>query len=72
MAPVPFGWKLCFSVVPKTICLTVNVVLGALAVALALAEPELELELELELERARASGRTKQTHGDDRDAQPSR
>src|SRR5262252_6574069 len=40
MAPVPPGWKLCFSVSPKTICLTVNV----LGEALALGALELELE----------------------------
>ena len=40
MAPVPFGWKLCFSVSPKTICLTVNV----LGEALVLGELELEPE----------------------------
>jgi hypothetical protein len=34
-APLPFGWKLCFSVVPKTICLMVNVLLAALALSLA-------------------------------------
>src|SRR5690348_11360330 len=39
-APVPPGWKVCFSVVPKAICLTVSVLLGALA--LAELEPELE------------------------------
>jgi hypothetical protein len=37
MAPLPFGWKLCFSVVARTICLMVNPVLLAVAVALALA-----------------------------------
>ena len=41
-APLPPGWKVCFSVVPKAICLTVSVLLDALALA------ELELELELE------------------------
>jgi hypothetical protein len=45
IAPVPFGWKLCFSVVAKTICLTLSPLPAALAVELALA---LELELELE------------------------
>ena len=51
-APLPFGWKLCLSVVPKTICLTESVEFEALALelALALAVAELELELELELE----------------------
>ena len=42
MAPVPFGWKLCFSVSPKAICLTVSVLfvgLGELAL-----EPVPELE----------------------------
>ena len=43
-APLPNGWKLCFSVVPKTICLTVSVLVEALALA------ELGAELELELE----------------------
>jgi hypothetical protein len=42
MAPVPFGWKLCFSNVPKTNSLAVST-LGA-ALALALGELELELE----------------------------
>jgi hypothetical protein len=42
--PLPNGWKLCFSVVPKTISLTVSVLLEALALA------GLEVELELELE----------------------
>ena len=42
MAPVPFGWKLCFIVSPKMSCLTVNV----LGEALVLAGLELELELE--------------------------
>jgi hypothetical protein len=37
---VPFGWKLCFSVSPKTICFTVNV----LGEALVLGVLELELE----------------------------
>jgi len=41
-APLPSGWKVCFSVVPKAICLTVSVLLDAVALA------ELELELELE------------------------
>ena len=40
MAPVPFGWKLCFMVSPKMSCLTVNV----LGEALALGALELELE----------------------------
>ena len=43
-APVPFGWKLCFSVSPKAICLTVSVPFAA--VALGELEPELEPELE--------------------------
>ena len=42
-APVPFGLKVCFSVSPKAICLTVSV-LGALVVAPALGEVVLELE----------------------------
>jgi hypothetical protein len=47
--PLPFGWKLCFSVEAWTICLTVSVLFEALA--LALAELALELdELELELD----------------------
>jgi hypothetical protein len=53
VAPLPFGWKLCFSVVPRTICLTVSALLEALALApavLALAVLVLVLELELELE----------------------
>jgi hypothetical protein len=52
VAPVPFGWKLCLSVVPKTICLTESAELEPLAVdvALALADAELGLELEVELE----------------------
>jgi len=40
MAPVPFGWKLCFIVSPKMSCLTVN----ALGEALVLGALELELE----------------------------
>src|SRR5215471_14072219 len=42
--PVPFGWKLCFSVVPKAICLTASVLLEAAALGLEvpLGEPELE------------------------------
>ena len=52
MAPVPFGWKLCFSVSPKTICLTVNV-LGE-----ALAWGELELELEHPAEPSRPAAMT--------------
>jgi hypothetical protein len=40
---VPLGWKLCLSVVPKTICLAVSV-FGALELALALGEVVLELE----------------------------
>ena len=44
MAPVPFGWKLCFSVVPKAICLTAIDLFAGLALALALGELELELE----------------------------
>src|SRR5215471_6023018 len=43
MALWPAGWKLCFSVSPKTICLTVSV-FGALVLALAAGEVELELE----------------------------
>ena len=45
-APVPFGWKLCFRIVPKAICLTVSVLL----VALRLGDLALALALELELE----------------------
>ena len=52
VALLPFGWKLCLSVVPKTICLTESAESEALAVelalALGLAVPGLELELELE------------------------
>jgi len=44
-APVPFGWKLCFRVVPKATCLTVSC-LGALVLGLALGELEVVLELE--------------------------
>jgi hypothetical protein len=51
---LPFGWKLCFSVVTKTICLRLSPLGGALVVelpvALALAEPVALGELELELE----------------------
>ena len=56
VAPLPFGWKLCLSVVPKTICLTESAEFEAVALALELAlarrlaVPELELELELEPE----------------------
>ena len=51
IAPLPLGWKLCFSVVTKTICLRLSPLFAApavgLPVALALAEVELEgLELE--------------------------
>ena|SRR5690349_19553791 len=42
--PVPFGWKLCFSVEPKAICLTVSTLGAAVALELALGELELELE----------------------------
>src|SRR5579859_6586838 len=42
-APVPFGRKVCFSSVPKAICLAVSV-LGAAGLVLALGELELELE----------------------------
>lgn len=52
VAPLPFGWWLCLSVAPKTICLTESAEFEAvaleLAVALALAVPGRELELELE------------------------
>src|SRR5215472_2777367 len=44
VAPVPFGLKLCFSVSPKAICLTVSVLLGALGLPLAAAGLVLELE----------------------------
>src|SRR5262249_15965946 len=51
MAPVPFGWKLCFIVSPKMSCLMVNVLAEALV-----------LGLELELEQAgggrRGGGKT--------------
>ena len=51
---MPFGWKLCFSVVDKTICLRLSPLVEApaveLPVALALAELALELEPALELE----------------------
>jgi hypothetical protein len=65
MAPLPFGWKLCFSVVAKTICLRASPVVEAPALELALAElelellalAELELELELELEHPAAPSR---------------
>jgi hypothetical protein len=50
VAPLPFGWKLCLSVVPKTICLKVSVPLGVVALVLAVGEPEPELELGPELE----------------------
>ena len=49
-APLPSGWKLCFSVVPRTICLTLSALLEALALALAELVLELVLVLELELE----------------------
>src|SRR5215471_17623339 len=44
IAPVPPGWKLCFSSSPKAICLTVSVPFGTLGLALALGELEVELE----------------------------
>ena len=50
IAPLPFGWKLCFSVVAKTICWSLSPLFEALPVELALAVAELGLELELELE----------------------
>src|SRR5215469_2628975 len=46
IAPVPPGWKLCFSKSPKTICLTVSVPFGRLGLGLALALALGELELE--------------------------
>ena len=53
-APLPSGWKLCFSVVARTICLTVSVLLEALALAelvlVLVLVLLLVLELELELE----------------------
>src|SRR5215471_11295734 len=52
MAPVPFGWKLCFIVSPKTICLTVNVLGDALALG------ALELELEHPAEPSRPAATT--------------
>src|SRR5579859_7714335 len=42
--PVPFGWKVCFSNVPKAICLATSVLGAALGLVLALGELELELE----------------------------
>src|SRR5215471_9645852 len=42
IAPVPPGWKLCFSSSPKTIWFAVSTLGGALGVALALGELELE------------------------------
>jgi len=54
-APVPPGWKLCFSVVPKAICLTVSVLFEALALALAVLELELELEHPAVLSRTAAT-----------------
>ena len=48
IAPLPFGWKLCFSVVSWTICLRLSPLLEAPAVELPVALAELELELELE------------------------
>ena len=51
VAPVPFGWKLCFSVSPKMSCLTVNV----LGVALVLGVLELELEHPAEPNRPAAT-----------------
>ena len=47
-APAPFGWKLCFSVVPKMTCLTVSVLEEALMLALGELEPEPEPEPEPE------------------------
>src|SRR6516162_1977889 len=44
VAPLPFGWKLCFSVSPRAICLTVSVLLEAPEVAPVLGAVELELE----------------------------
>src|SRR5215469_4521928 len=46
IAPVPPGWKLCFSNSPKAICLTVSVPFGTLGLALTLAPAFGELELE--------------------------
>jgi hypothetical protein len=61
VAPLPFGWKLCLSVEPRTICLTESAEFEALAVELALAlrvaVPELELELELEPEHPAVASR---------------
>ena len=50
MAPLPFCWKVCFSVVASRICLTASPLGEALALELALVLAELELEVELELE----------------------
>ena len=47
-APLPPGWKLCFSVAARTICLTVSVLPEALALAELVLLLVLELELELE------------------------
>jgi hypothetical protein len=41
---VPFGLKLCFSVSPKAICLTVSVPFAALGLGELEPEPEPELE----------------------------
>src|SRR5690348_5661544 len=48
VAPFPFGWKLCFSVVAKTSCLTLNVLLEAPTLGLGLPPALAELELEPE------------------------
>jgi len=42
MAPVPPGWKLCFSTSPNTICLAVSTLGAALGLALGVVVLELE------------------------------
>jgi hypothetical protein len=55
MAPVPFGWKLCFSNVPKAICLAVSTLGAALALALGFGLLEVELEHPAVLSRPAAT-----------------